>query len=467
MSLRTRLVAAFAYVLVLVLVALAVPFALSVSSRVEAEVEAQGTAQAHLVAASVAGLLGRPAELQRLVADAGSDVRGRVVVVGSGGQLLADSEGPRLLGRSYADRPEIAAVLAEGDVEQGRRSSDTLGGDLLYTAVPIVRDGTRVGAVRITRSAGPVDARIRRDRIAVGAIAVAALALGLALAWLLASSLAAPLRSLARTAHRLGEGDLSARAEVVGPKEQQEVATAFNDMAGRLERVLEAQREFVGNASHQLRTPLTGLRLRLEAAASKTDDAELGHELAAAEHETQRLAKLLTGLLALAREGAPQRSAVVDLAAAVESACDRWRPEAEVEARHLVVASGEGHALASEDDVAVALDNLIENALLYSPPGTTVTVEARVDGGRALVAVTDEGPGLAPGEEERVFERFARGAAGRNAPGTGLGLAIVRTLARRWGGDARIESLPGGGARAELSLPAASAPVPGREPVVA
>ena len=289
MSLRARLVTAFAYVLVLVLVALAVPFALSVSNRVEAEVEAQGAAQAHLVAASVAGILGRPAELQRLVVDAGSDIRGRVVVVGPRGRLLADSEGPRLLGRSYADRPEIAAVLADGAVEQGRRTSETLGGELLYTAVPVVRDGNRVGAVRITRSAGPVDARIRRDRIAVGAIAVAALALGLALAWLLAGSLAAPLRSLARTAHRLGDGDLSARAEVAGPTEQQEVATAFNDMAGRLERVLEAQREFVANASHQLRTPLTGLRLRLEAAQLKADDPELARELEAAEHETQRL----------------------------------------------------------------------------------------------------------------------------------------------------------------------------------
>jgi two-component system, OmpR family, sensor kinase len=467
MSLRARLVSAFAYVLVLVLVALAVPFALSVSNRVEAEVEAQGASQAHLVAASVAGILDRPVELQRLVVDAGSDVRGRVVVVGPRGRLLADSEGSRLLGRSYADRPEIAAVLADGNVAQGRRTSESLGGELLYTSVPVVRDGNRVGAVRITRSAGPVDARIRRDRIAVGAIAVAALALGLALAWLLAGSLAAPLRSLARTAQRLGDGDLSARADVAGPTEQQEVAAAFNDMAARLERVLEAQREFVANASHQLRTPLTGLRLRLEAAQLQADDPALARELEAAEHETQRLAKLLTGLLALAREGAPQRSTVVDLAVAVDAACGRWRPEAEATGRRLVAAPGEARALASEDDVAVALDNLIENALLYSPPGTTVTVEARTADGVVSVAVTDEGPGLAPGEEERVFERFARGSAGRDAPGTGLGLAIVRTLARRWGGEARIASLPGGGARAELSLPAAPASVAGREPVVA
>ena len=137
MSLRARLVTAFAYVLVLVLVALAVPFALSVSNRVEAEVEAQGAAQAHLVAASVAGILGRPAELQRLVVDAGSDIRGRVVVVGPRGRLLADSEGPRLLGRSYADRPEIAAVLADGVVEQDRRV-EQLAAEGLTGAAPLL-----------------------------------------------------------------------------------------------------------------------------------------------------------------------------------------------------------------------------------------------------------------------------------------------------------------------------------------
>jgi signal transduction histidine kinase len=112
--------------------------------------------------------------------------------------------------------------------------------------------------------------------------------------------------------------------------------------------------------------------------------------------------------------------------------------------------------LASEHDLAIVLDNLIENALNYSPGGTEVAIEWSADGDRARLAVLDQGPGVAPDEDGRLFERFYRGAASRGgAAGTGLGLAIVETLARRWGGSARIANRPEGGARAEVELPLA------------
>ena len=458
-TLRGRLLAAFAYVLVLVLVALAVPFAVSVSSRVEAEVEGQAASEAHLIAASVAGRLDRPDALRDAVARAAQDVRGRVIVVDANGRLLADSEGGELLGTSYRARPEIAGVLVEGRTEQGKRRSETLDEELLYTAVPVVSEGQRVGAVRVTRSVAPIAERVRRDVLVLVGIAAAALALGLALAWLLAGSLARPLRALAATARRLEGGDLSARAEVAGSAEHKDVATAFNDMAARLERVLDAQREFVANASHQLRTPLTGLRLRLDAAAAQAGNAELETDLAAAEREVDRLAKLLTALLALARDGAePTAAQAIDLGAAARSACARWQVEAEAGGRALACDDGEdAWVAASEEDVAIVLDNLVENALVYSPPGTAVTLSWGTRDGEAFVAVLDEGPGLAADEAERVFERFARGSASRNgAPGTGLGLAIVRTLARRWGGEARLVARPEGGVRAQVVWPKAA-----------
>jgi two-component system, OmpR family, sensor kinase len=463
-TLRVRLLAAFAYVLVLVLVALAVPFALSVSNRVEAEVEGQAAQQAQLIAASAAGRLDDRSALRGVVREAAGDVRGRVLVVDARGRLLADSAAPELVGTSYASRPEIAAVLAGGTLEQGRRASQTLGEELLYTAVPVVEDGRTVGAVRMTRDVAPIDARVRRDWLALAGIAAAALVLGLALAWLLAGSLARPLRGLAKAARRVEAGDLSARAEVTGSAEQREVATAFNDMAERLGRVLEAQREFVANASHQLRTPLTGLRLRLEAASLRAGDPGLEQELAAAERETERLARLLTALLTLARDGGePGPGRPVDLALAAEAACERWRGEAERGGRRLGTdGDGEAWARASDEDVAIVLDNLIENALLYSPPETEVTVEWSVKGDVATLAVLDRGPGIADEDAEHVFERFARGSASRGTPGTGLGLAIVRTLAQRWGGEASMAPRPGGGSVAEVRLPATA---PAREEV--
>ena len=200
---------------------------------------------------------------------------------------------------------------------------------------------------------------------------LAALLLGLGVAWLLAGSLARPLRALAGTASRVAGGDLEARARPEGSSEQREVAAAFNDMTGRLGRSLRAQREFVANASHQLRTPLTGLRLRLEAAELKSGDPEVKRELAAAERETERLAaparpaadpgaraRAEDGRAAVARRrgggGAPALGGARRAAADTSSGWWATTPPA-VEA--------------SRADVAAMLDNLVENALNYSPAG--------------------------------------------------------------------------------------------------
>jgi signal transduction histidine kinase len=458
MSLRTRLLAAFAYVLVLVIVALEVPLILNVSRRVDAEVKAQAAAQAQLVAASAAAEL-EDEDVRRLgdiAREAARESGGRVIVVGRNGGLVADSAG--LESGSYRDRPEIAAAL-DGRIAQGRRFSETLGESLLYTAVPVVVGDDIGGAVRVTQSVDAIDRRVRRDVLGLVGIGAIALILGLGFAWVLAGTLARPLQRLARAARRVEAGDLEARAVPEGSTEHREVAHAFNDMTERLGQVLEAQRQFVANASHQLRTPLTGLRLRLESASLKAGP-ELAEELEAAEREVERLARLLTALLTLAREGdRPTVDASVSVREAAEQARERWSDRAEQSRHRLLVDSrDEVVARASEEDLAIVLDNLIENALHYSDGGT-VMVECGREAGEVYAAVLDEGPGLEPGEEQGVFERFARGSGGNRSPGTGLGLALVATLARRWGGSARIVNRAEGGARAEVRLPAATGPL--------
>ena len=167
-------------------------------------------------------------------------------------------------------------------------------------------------------------------------------------------------------------------------------------MTERLGQALEAQREFVGNASHQLRTPLTGLRLRLEAAGMKSDDPAVRQELELAEAEVERLTRLLNALLTLARDGErPTLRAPVSLRSASEAAYERWLPRAEASG-HVLALDGDGDAFvrAGEEDVAIALDNLIENALVYAPAGTTVTVTWDEQG---RLAVLDEGPGVPAG----------------------------------------------------------------------
>jgi signal transduction histidine kinase len=451
MSLRLLLLAAFAYVLLLAILALEVPLALNVSRRINAEVKAQAASEAQLVAASASGRSG--AALNRIVETAARQLGGRVIVVDEQGRLVSDSAGAGLVGRDYGDRPEIRQALATSRTAQGRRRSDTLDQEVLFTAAPVVDEGD-LGAVRISQSVDAIDDRVRRDVLGLAAVGLAALAFGLLFAWVLASTLSRPLRGLAAAARRVESGDLEARAEPGGATEQREVAEAFNDMTDRLERVLAAQREFVANASHQLRTPLTGLRLRIEAAALKADDPSLGAELDAAEHEAERLARLVTSLLALAREGEqPGPPRPVALADAARAAAERWEPQASRTGTRLVAGGDEALvALASEEDVAIVLDNLIENALHYGPEGSEVAVRWHRDGDHAVLVVEDEGPGFAAGEEATVFERFARGSAGSGVSGSGLGLPIVATLARRWGGSASIRNRPGGGAEVRIEL---------------
>jgi signal transduction histidine kinase len=466
MSLRARLLLAFTYVLVLVIVALEVPLALNLTKRVDAEIKSEAHSQTELLAAGASSRMNDQRQLKRLVESSGRTLGGRVIVVDGQGRVLADSEGNGTVGADYSSRPEIRAALSGHDT-QGERHSDLLDQDILFTAEPVASNGRTVGAVRVTESVDAVNDEQRSDVIALIGVGIVALLLGLFVAWLLAGSLAKPLRGLAGAARRVAGGDLDARASVEGSSEQREVATAFNDMTDRVGSTLRGQREFVANASHQLRTPLTGLRLRLEAAALQSRDPEVERELSAAEHETERLARLLSELLTLAGGGERPAAQPLDVAEVIDAAHRRWEGPAERSDHELRVEPGSPSVVAaSPEDLAAILDNLTENALNYSPPGTTVTLTWTSDGETVRLSVLDEGPGLDPEEADRVFQRFYRGSASRDGTkGTGLGLAVVESLAARWNGEVTLSNRPEGGARAEVvlqavrALPRAEAPL--------
>ncbi|HEV2062161.1 MAG TPA: HAMP domain-containing sensor histidine kinase, partial [Solirubrobacteraceae bacterium] len=423
--------------LVLAIVALELPLAASVADRVDSEVRSQARDQARVVAALAADSLSAAdaRDLERVVETSAENVRGRVIVVDRERRLLADSQGtPR--GRSYLGRPEIEAALA-GRPDQRERRSQTLGERLLATAVPVVRDGRPVGAVRVTQSVAAVDRAVRRAWAGLALIGVLVLGVGLLAGSFVAAQIARPIRRLDRAARRVGDGDLDVEAAIEGSAEQRSLAQSFNEMTARLRRLVNSQREFVADASHQLRTPLAGLRLRIEAARADIDDDDARAELDGALAEVDRFAQLVGELLELSRAGERdldgERVALADL---VARAGRRWEGAAAQRGQRLVLnARNGGAAWISPADGDRILDALIENALHYSPPGTAVTIDAG-DGG---LEVRDEGHGLQPGEAPMVFQRFYRGSAARSGPtGTGLGLPIARELARRWGGDVTL-----------------------------
>jgi len=440
-----------------------VPLALSLSARVNDEVRSQARSQADLVAATAADMLApaQRADLMRLAATAARDAGGRVIVVDASGIVLADRgallaggrPAPPDLGAFYAtpSRPEIVSALRGVPVALQRYSS-TVHQGLLATAVPIVRNGTTVGAVRVTQAVGAVDAAVTRVELGLALIGVIVLALGLLAGRVIAGGIAGPLRRLEDVALHVAGGDTSARAQVEGSREQRSLAESFNEMTGRLGRLVGSQRAFVADASHQLRTPLTGLRLRIEEAREQGVGPAAAAQLDAGIAEVDRLAAIVEELLVLSRAGERDLPGErLQVSAVVERALSRW--SATASERGVALERGEledGAVWCAAADADRVLDVLLENALYYSTRGGRVTVAG--DAGR--IDVRDRGPGLGADEADAVFERFHRGSAGRAGPaGSGLGLAIARELAREWGGEVTLRNREGGGAVATLSLP--------------
>jgi signal transduction histidine kinase len=317
----------------------------------------------------------------------------------------------------------------------------------------VVHNHEVVGAVRLSEPLGKLRAHVLRSWLGLGLVGLSAILAGLGLAWLMAAALARPVRRLSDVATALGRGALDARAPLEGPAEVATLAESFNRMAAALSANLAAQRDFLANASHQLRTPLTGLQLRLEAIEQEGGFA--GEQATKARAEVDRLGRLVEVLLELARASSVDTTGErVDLAEAARSAVDRWSgPAATANIQINEKTQPPCPVWASAEDLGHVLDNLLENSIRYSPEGAEITVQAEVDG-RPRLVVADTGPGIAPEDRDRVFERFYRGSTGKGAgPGTGLGLAVVAELVRRWGGEVHVGDGPG--TRIEVTFPPA------------
>ena len=377
----------------------------------------------------------------------------RVVVVDKAGTSLIDTAGPA--GRDFATRPEIKTALS-GARAEGTRHSDTLNADLLYVAVPVASGVNVFGAVRLTLDTQEVDALVRRYWLGLIAVAVVVLIAMAGIGWAIARSVTRPLRHLNAAAARFATGDLSTTDPDPGaPPEIAALEATMNTMAQRLERLLAEHRDFVADASHQLRTPLTALRLRLEnlqSASGAPDDAE---DLTAAIDETNRLAGLVGDLLQFARTEDTAAPETVDLVQLAADRVDTWSAIADVADVTLGFTSPHGPVLVSAvpGSVEQILDNLIDNAITAAPPGTHVSVS--VAGGRTdhQFTIADEGPGLSDDLKARALDRFWR--SDHSVPGTGLGLPIAKALAKASGGSLVLHDSPGGGLAVIVTLPAA------------
>ena len=332
-----------------------------------------------------------------------------------------------------------------------------------FATVTVEGQGWRTFSVstdgRVIQVAQPLQIRQRlaADAALRGIVPLLLLAPLLALlVWWVAARTLAPLQRVAEAVRKRDEQSLDPLPTTDLPDEVAPLVSALNALLQRLGQSLETQRAFVADAAHELRSPLTALKLQLELLKRAGDEAGRRHAVEALSAGTDRAGRLVEQLLTLARSepGAPAAAfEPTDLSELVRQAV----------ADNVPFAMARGSALALAADAPVPIDcdrhavmalarNLVDNALRYAPPGAKVEVRVFESGGKATLQVDDDGPGIAPAERERVFDRFYRRSAGDEA-GTGLGLAIVRSVAARHGADLRLGDSPLGGLRVTVLFP--------------
>jgi signal transduction histidine kinase len=348
-------------------------------------------------------------------------------------------------------------------------------GSWVIAAMPVYQrgKGPLVGTVILAKSTESLDNEIRALWIILGSIAAAAMIAAALLAFGLARWVSRPLKSLDTAARRLADGDLAIRAKVAsGPPELRRLGATFNTMAGRLEALVHGNRAVIADVSHQLRTPLAALRLRLDLLATDTDP-DTGHELAGALDELARLSRLVDGLLTVARaENVVPVPVAVDITEVVSERVVAWHPVADDRSIVLVATTaassgglgstrGAGRssgapvqAWIGEGHLEQILDNLIANALEALNPGNLVRLTTTATATAARIMVSDNGPGMSAEDRERAFLRFTTSSPN----GTGLGLAIVHRLVISNGGTACLDETPGGGLTVTLDFPRVQVP---------
>ncbi|MFI8165371.1 ATP-binding protein [Streptomyces sp. NPDC086081] len=305
----------------------------------------------------------------------------------------------------------------------------------LVVASPVIRDGDVVAVVVTDSPTGQMRSRTLHGWLVIGAGESAAMLLAVGAALRLTGWVLKPVRILDATTHDIATGRLKSRvAAAGGPPELRRLARSFNEMADNVEDVLEQQRAFVADASHQLRNPLAALLLRIELLSFELPEGN--KEIASVQAEGKRLAQVLDDLLDLAlAEHTEADLRITDIGELAAERVAAWAPTAAAKGVRLVGDCPPTTAWADPVALSSALDAVIDNAVKFTPEGETVEVTVAPDGDTSTVVVTDHGPGLTDEELARIGDRFWRSGRHQNIKGSGLGLSISRALLAAGGGS--------------------------------
>jgi len=430
---------------VVLLTVAAVPLGLSITQREHVSFRDKTQAATRVIASSAEEYLsdGLPPDAMRADLDAAQRAGDCAAVYDKSGQLVATTA------CTAAQSPEARDLAAE--TLSGREPDPPDSEGRLLAAEPVGDFRQPAGSVVLARSTAPLDTRIAVTWAWIALIGAGGVIAAALVSLRLARWVGRPLTTLDTAAQRLGEGELGERADVHGgPPEVRRLAATFNTMAARTEALIHGHQAVVADVSHQLRTPLAALRLRLDllAVAPEGTAPEL---LASAQEEVARLSRLVDGLLAVARaEHAVPRPVAVRVDEVVRDRVTVWEPLAlERGVRLTARCQAPGPVSLGAGDLEQVMDNLLANALDAVTEGGAVMIECLQRPDTVQVRVADNGPGMSAEAKTAAFRRFGN----PQARGSGLGLAIVHRLLTADGGGIRLEDTPGGGLTVVLELP--------------
>ena len=348
----------------------------------------------------------------------------------------------------------LAALWAD-ITEPARGRTDTPAGVVDYLAVPFLVGGQPKGVFVVASFRGLQLAETDAASVAAAILGLVMLVIGSLLAIRLAERILAPVRAVTRTARSISETDLSDRIPVRGYDEISELSATFNDMLERLQAAFATQRRFIDDAGHELRTPITVIQGHLDVMADDPEDRRRTLELVS--DELERMSRMVDELLTLARAEHPDflRPRLTDIDELTSRMLETARGLGPREWR--LDRAARGRAIVDEQRLMQAVLQLASNAVRHTRDGDTIAIGSSIRGGELRVWVRDTGPGVAPEDHERIFERFHRGRSGfGRSDGAGLGLSIVAAIADAHEGRVQLDSKPGAGATFTVVIPAKS-----------
>jgi len=366
-------------------------------------------------------------------------------------------------GQTSALNPHPALVAAVGRLADttasARGTVGVDGSEVRYLAVPVMVEGRRRGAFVVTHDLRQETREVDEASQVAAGVSLGVLLLASMLAFVVAGRVLAPLRELTETARSISETDLTRRIEVEGHDEIAELGRTFNAMLDRLQAAFATQKDFVSDAGHELRTPITIIRGHLELLGDDPDERRETVELVC--DELDRMSRFVSDLLLLAQAEQADfiRGADIDLDALTEELMAKasalaprdWQLER----------IGVGRLTADRQRLTQAVMQLAQNAVQHTGEGDRIALGSALANGHAQLWVSDSGPGVSDDDRERIFDRFARGSGARRSQGAGLGLAIVSAIAEAHGGRVELgRARPQlGGATFTITIPTqASAP---------